>query len=220
MYAFVPTSSTVHGSSLSAAGSLSRCCTLVTAGRSAHARSLARTDGRTFECCWCDRVAMQVRCSPDQKAITAMASSDGEVVDLCAPVTATDAVESWLHQLTDGMQKALQAGLRGVAGLSDPFAKASAQVLGLYHALSFTERCVRACAEGHTVTGCFSASLLTHSNSMNAWGCLSAAAGGFPMCLCSLRSALLTTLVSPSHSHTVTVVASHLRPCMPVTHQG
>lgn len=88
----------------------------------------------------------QVRCSPDQKAITAMASSDGEVVDLCAPVTATDAVESWLHQLTDGMRAALQAGLRGVAGLSDPFAQAPAQVLGLYHALSFTQRC----AEGHT----------------------------------------------------------------------
>jgi hypothetical protein len=72
-----------------------------------------------------------------------MASSDGEVVDLCAPVTATDAVESWLHQLTDGMRAALQAGLKGVAGLSDPFAKAPAQVLGLYHALSVTERCVQ-----------------------------------------------------------------------------
>jgi hypothetical protein len=84
----------------------------------------------------------QVRCSPDQKAITAIASSDGEVVDLCSPVTATEAVESWLHQLTDGMRAALQASLKGVAGLSDPFAQAPAQVLGLYHALSFTERCV------------------------------------------------------------------------------
>lgn len=38
-----------------------------------------------------------------------MASSDGEVVDLVSPVTATEAVESWLHQLTDGMRAALQA---------------------------------------------------------------------------------------------------------------
>jgi len=86
--------------------------------------------------------AVQVRCSADQKAIIAMASSDGEVVELNSPVTATDAVESWLHQLTDGMQQALQRSLQGVAGLSDPFVQAPAQVLGLYHALSFTERCV------------------------------------------------------------------------------
>lgn len=71
-----------------------------------------------------------------------MASSDGEVVDLCSPVTATDAVEVWLHQLTDGMRAALQASLKGVTSLADPFAHAPAQILGLYHALSFTERCV------------------------------------------------------------------------------
>lgn len=74
-----------------------------------------------------------------------MASSDGEVVELCSPVTASDAVEVWLHQLTDGMRAALQASLKGLAGLADPFAQAPAQVLGLYHALSFTERWVRRC---------------------------------------------------------------------------
>jgi hypothetical protein len=74
-----------------------------------------------------------------------MASSDGEVVDLCSPVTATNAVEVWLHQLTDSMRAALQASLKGVTSLSDPFAQAPVQILGLYHALSFTERCVWQC---------------------------------------------------------------------------
>lgn len=86
---------------------------------------------------------VQVRCSADQQAITAMASSDGEVVELSSPVTATDAVEVWLHQLADGMRLALQASLRGIAGLSDPFVQAPAQVLSLYHALSLTEMWVQ-----------------------------------------------------------------------------
>lgn len=85
-------------------------------------------------------VCLQVRSSADKKAITAIASADGEVVELCSPVTATEAVEAWLHQLTDGMRAALQASLRGFGGLSNPFAQAPAQVLGLYHALTFTER--------------------------------------------------------------------------------
>jgi hypothetical protein len=69
-----------------------------------------------------------------------MASSDGEVVELAVPVVASHAAEAWLHQLTDGMRGALRASLRGVAALADPFVQAPVQVLGLYHALSVTER--------------------------------------------------------------------------------
>jgi hypothetical protein len=52
----------------------------------------------------------------------------------------TDTIEAWLEQLTGGMRSTLQSRLSGIAGMDDPFGQAPAQVLGLYHALRFTER--------------------------------------------------------------------------------
>ena len=56
-------------------------------------------------------------------------------------VQVSDAIEAWLEGLADAMRATLQTRLGDVARLADPFAQAPTQVLGLYHALSFTERC-------------------------------------------------------------------------------
>lgn len=57
------------------------------------------------------------------------------------PMQVGDAIEAWLEGLADAMRATLRGRLGGVAGLADPFAQAPTQVLGLYYALSFTERC-------------------------------------------------------------------------------
>lgn len=57
----------------------------------------------------------------------------------------TDTVEAWLDQLTNCMRATLHHCLTKVEGMSDPFSEAPAQVLGLYHALLFTQRCEACC---------------------------------------------------------------------------
>lgn len=90
-----------------------------------------------LSCCVC---CVQVRFTGDQGAITSMVSVEGEVVDLTATVTVTDAIESWLNHLTAGMRATLQQLVLGVDKMTAPFQQASSQVLGLFHALRFTTR--------------------------------------------------------------------------------
>lgn len=85
--------------------------------------------------------ALQVKFGPGQASITAIISLEGEVVELAVPVVITEAVEVWLGQLAAAMQATLQQLLVGVAGMAEPFTQAPSQVLGLYNAISFTERC-------------------------------------------------------------------------------
>jgi hypothetical protein len=58
----------------------------------------------------------------------------------------SDAVESWMGELTKRMRSSLCCALAGVGRCADPFLQAPSQALELYHALSFTERQVVACA--------------------------------------------------------------------------
>jgi Dynein heavy chain, N-terminal region 2 len=81
-----------------------------------------------------------VRFNQDQSGIVAMASVEGECVDMAQAVTVTDAVEEWLTQLSACMKVTLRQQLAGVASMSDPFQQAPSQVLGLHHAAFFTER--------------------------------------------------------------------------------
>jgi len=86
------------------------------------------------------RRLLQVKFGPNQAAITAMVSMEGECVELLAPVQITEAVEGWLGQLAGGMQGTLRQSLLQLAGMPDQFQHASSQVLCLYHAISFTAR--------------------------------------------------------------------------------
>eukprot|EP00878_Enallax_costatus_P024703 GHUV01026383.1.p1 GENE.GHUV01026383.1~~GHUV01026383.1.p1 ORF type:complete len:1576 (+),score=459.42 GHUV01026383.1:1611-6338(+) len=90
----------------------------------------------------------RVRFSQDQSNITAMSSAEGESVELSTQVKVTETIEAWLDQLTSSMRSTLQGSLSGVADLSDPFSQAPSQVLGLYHALRFTERVEAAIQSG------------------------------------------------------------------------
>eukprot|EP00965_Chrysotila_dentata_P148664 4908922-Pleurochrysis_carterae.AAC.1 len=93
--------------------------------------------------------------------ITAMCSLDGEVVPMLKPVVITDAVESWLQQLSVGMRETLVDSTRVTLDASPiDLEKSSSQVLNLSECVSFTRDCEKALSGGKGALTALHAELL------------------------------------------------------------
>lgn len=88
----------------------------------------------------------RVRFSGDAATITAMLSMDSEQVDLTSAVAVSESVEAWLVLLNTAMKATLLQQLAGLFKLQEQeaFQQSSSQVLGLKHALTFTEAAEKA----------------------------------------------------------------------------